>query len=238
MKKDFKMALQDAFEPPAPTQKKEFLKTIPQPEIGTPSFMLSQAGYIPKYVWGISILAFGIALVGAGFLKKDVLWIISALLPFAAVSLVTEHIRSNVYGMSELEMAARFSLKSVILARMGVIGVLHFVLLVFLIPVSAVHNGASVLQTGLYLLVPYLLTITIGLWAIRKMHGMESMYVCMGIGVGVSGVNMFVQNIFPAVYGVKYTLGWGIMLAILLILAVRGLKKNMKQTEEFLWNLS
>ena len=55
-------------------------------------------------------------------MEKDVLWIISALIPFIAMSILTENARSGIYLMAELEMAARFSLKSVILARMEILG--------------------------------------------------------------------------------------------------------------------
>lgn len=96
---------------------------------------------------------------------KDVMWGISALLPFAAVSVVTEQNRFHIFLMSELEMAARFSLKSVVLARMEILGIVHLLVLLFLIPVCARLHGASVFQTGLYLLVPYLLTADAGLWA-------------------------------------------------------------------------
>ena len=90
MDEKLKKALWDAFEPPAPKQKEAFLKRIPQPGISNLSFVLSQAGYIRKYVWGISAVLFGTAFMGAHMFGKDVMWGISALLPFAAVSVVTE----------------------------------------------------------------------------------------------------------------------------------------------------
>jgi hypothetical protein len=237
MKKNFKKALQNAFEPPMPLRKNEFLKTIPQPKTSMISFMLTQAEYLPKHVWWSSTLIGCIALFGAYFLKNDVLGIVSTVIPFAAVSVITENIRSDIYMMSELEMAAQFSLKSVVLARMGILGVLHLILLLFLIPLSSFYNVASVLQTGLYLLVPYLLTITIGLWVTRKVRVIESMYVCIGISACISGINFFVQTIFPIVYEEKYLLNWILILIILIILTIRELKKDIRQTEELIWNL-
>ena len=44
------------------------------------------------------------------------------LLPFVALLAVTEGTRSAVYGMEELELATRFSLKSVLLARLCLVG--------------------------------------------------------------------------------------------------------------------
>ena len=165
MDQELKKALQDAFEAPAPKRKEAFLRSVPQPGISNLSFMISQAGYIRKRVWGISGVLFGVAYLGASVLGQDVMWVISALLPFAAVSVVTEQNRFHIFLMSELEMAARFSLKSVVLARMEILGIVHLLVLLFLIPVCARLHGASVFQTGLYLLVPYLLTADAGLWA-------------------------------------------------------------------------
>lgn len=138
MDQELKKALQDAFEAPAPKRKEAFLRSVPQPGISNLSFMISQAGYIRKRVWGISGVLFGVAYLGACVLGQDVMWVISALLPFAAVSVVSEHHRSYVFQMSELEMAARFSLKSVALARIGILGISHLLLLLFLIPACAV----------------------------------------------------------------------------------------------------
>lgn len=236
MKQDLRRALQNAFEPPAPKRKDVFFRSISQPEISNLSFMVSQAGYIRKYVWGISAVIFGTAFAGTWILEKDVLWVISALLPFAAVSAVAENNRSNTFLMCELEMAARFSLKSVVLARMGILGLVHLLLLIFLIPVCAQYDAMSVFRTGVYLLVPYLLTTTLSLWAARRIQGMESMYVCMGTAVCVSGIHIVIRALFPVFFGENYVMIWVLVLAAVMGAAVKEWKKMIKQTEELAWN--
>lgn len=238
MKPSLKRELQKIFEAPAPTRKEEFLKKIPQTEISNLSFVMAQFGYIPKHVWGIFSFTFGIAIICGFFMEKDVLWIISALIPFIALSVLTENARSGIYLMSELEMSARFSLKSVMLARMGILGVSHMILLMFLIPLCAAHNLATVFQVGLYILVPYMMTVFIGLWATRRIHGMESIYVCMGIAVGVSGINIFVRRIFPIIYEMEYMPIWIIGFVALIMLVAKEMKKSIEQTEELAWSLS
>lgn len=238
MKPNLRKELRKVFEAPTPTRKEEFLKKLPRTEISNLSFVMAQLGYIPKYVWGIFSFTFGIALVYGCFMEKDTLWIISALIPFVALSILTENTRSGIYLMAELEMTARFSLKSVILARMGILGISHLLLLMFLIPVCAVHNLATVFQVGLYVLVPYMLTVFIGLWTTRRVHGMESLYICMGIAVGVSGMNFFARSIFPILYEMEYMTIWIIGFIILIMLVVREMKKSIEQTEELAWSLS
>ena len=71
MKQDLKEELKKAFEPPAPEGRDRFLKSMPRPKISNPAFILSQAVYIRKYVWGISGLIFGIALAGTWTVEKN-----------------------------------------------------------------------------------------------------------------------------------------------------------------------
>lgn len=238
MKPYLKRELKKVFEAPAPTQKEEFLKKIPQIPISNLSFVMAQFGYIPKYVWGIFSFTFGIAIVCGYFMEKDVLWIIAALIPFIALSILTENARSGIYLMAELEMVARFSLKSVILARMEILGASHLLLLIFLIPICAAYNLGNVFQVGLYILVPYMLTVVLGLWVTRRVHGMESMYLCMGITVSVSVLSIFVRRIFPIIYEMECISIWIIGFVFLIALVVKEMKKSIEQTEELAWSLS
>lgn len=238
MNRKLRKALQTAFEPPEPLHEKEFIRQFPQPSVSTVSFVLSQTGYIRPYVWAVSAAVFLIALSGAGLLEKDMLWVISSLIPFIALSFVTENARSDACGMTELEMAARFSLKELTLARMGILGACHFFLLAALIPLSSVYSPATVFQTGLYLLAPYLLTAFTGLWAVRKVRGKEAVYVCMGIAISVSGLNMFAKTIFPFIYTAGYNLHWLLLLLITGISVIVELRKNLRLTEELTWSFS
>lgn len=56
------------------------------------------------------------------------------------------------------------------------------------------------LQTGVYIICPYLLTAFLGLWVIRKAHGKEAVYLCPGIATGVSAGNIIIQQAFPMFY--------------------------------------
>lgn len=236
MKHNMKKALKDAFEAPAPVRKDRFLKTIPQPGISNLYFILSQAGYIQKWTWVLSSVLFVLSFIGACFLDQDILWILSSIIPFAALSVVTENGRPAVYGMAELEMASRFSLKSILLARMGILGAAHLVLLCVLIPLSNINNASTLLQTGVYLLVPYLLTIVSGLWIVRKIHGKEAVFYCMGAAGCVSGLNMFVQSIYPGLFLLGYFHWWTAALFILTACFLFEFYQIIHQTEEAAWN--
>lgn len=76
------------------------------------------------------------------------LWITAALLPFLVPLAVSEGAKSTLYGMEELETASRFSRKSVLLARLCLIGTFHAVLLLALTLLLGGSQGLSLGRTG------------------------------------------------------------------------------------------
>lgn len=238
MNRKMKKALKEAFEVPAPERKREFLRGVPLQKVSIFSFMLSQAGYIRKQVIGLSLFLFVLSLTGACFLELDMLWIISAFMPFIALSAVTENSRSLANGMDELEMSSRFSLRNVVLARMEIMGVLHLILLCLLIPLAYIHSVFTVMQVGVYMLIPYLMTDVVSLWIIRKIRGKEGIYSCVGAAVGISSLySIFREQLINTLY-MNY-FGWLIVAMIVLtILCANEMKIMVRQTEELRWNLS
>lgn len=232
MDRKMKDALKEAFEAPAPTRKREFLRSVPSQRVSIFSFMLAQAGYIRKRALGLSMFLLALSLTGACFLELDMLWVISAFMPFIALSAVTENSRSTTYGMDELEMSSRFSLRNVVLARMGIMGLLHLILLCLLMPLAYAHSMFTDLQVGVYMLIPYLLTDVVSLWTIRNIRGKEGLYSCVGIAVCVSSLHsIFRERLINTLY-MNY-FGWLIVvLIVLIILCIKEMKKMVRQTEE------
>lgn len=133
------------------------------------------------WVWVISALVFVLSTAGAAGLPADAVWVISALMPLLALTVVSESGRSEHYEMAELEMATRFSLRSVVLARLGILGTENLILLGLLLPVWSSRPEGSVVQTGVCVLLPYLMTAFSGLWVVRRIRGCEAVYICAGI---------------------------------------------------------
>ena len=105
-----KELLKQAFSVPAPKKKRTFLRALPKQEVGLGTLILSQAAYIRKWIWAVSFLLFALVAFVAQMAEQDVVWILSAVMPFAALLLILEFAKSSAYGMSELEMSSRFSL--------------------------------------------------------------------------------------------------------------------------------
>lgn len=237
MRKDLKTALKYAFEAPQPVRKRAFIRKLPSTKISTTEFMLIQAAYIRKWFWLLSGFILGIALMGACFLKRDMLWTISSFLPFAALAAVAENVRSVTCNMAELEMASRFSFKSVMLARMGIIGVVHLLLLGLLLPLGHMNSAMTFVETGVFMLLPYLTATVSGLWITRRLRGREGTYACAGLAVLISGINIVVSSSVTSFYHYDYFQKSVIVLLILMALAIWEYKQFIQKTEELSWSL-
>lgn len=237
MNKELKNALKESFKAPAPIRKKEFLRSVQKPSINIFEFVGTQTAYIRKWVWGLSVLIFIVALIGAEYLERDMLWCVSAFMPLLALSVLTESGRSETYGMAEFELSTRFSLKSVILARLLILGVANLALFCLLLPFAHMNNGTSILQTGVYMACPYLFTAFSGLWAVRKVHGKEATYLCTGIAIAVSAGNLLVYQSFPTIYAGQGLIWWIAALIFFGIGTTNQCYQIVKQTEELAWNL-
>jgi len=230
--------LAEAFKAPSPDRKEPFIYSLPRQRISNLKFLLTQAGYIPLWVWGLCCLPFPALLLNACLMAKSTLWILSALTPFVAMSAVAANARSSLCHMAELEMASRFSLKSVVLARLSTMGIAHLSLLILLSPLTCRETGRTLLESGIYLLVPYLLTTFLSLLCSRKIHGSEALYACLGVAVMVSCLSIFLQKKLPVVYQEKYISCWILGLLLLPIPILWEYYKAINQTEELIWNLS
>ncbi len=244
MEKKLKTMLQHAMEAPAPERKQEFLcrirESMDDRQAGQGSrggygrFVAGQVFYIGKWGWCGSFGAFLGALLLGGFSDKNLLWTFSAAAPFLAVVFLAEGLRSEMYGMAELEMTARFSLKSLVLARMGIMGAVHMLLLCLGIAVCYGQGEAPLLHAGVYLTVPYLLTNGAGLYLARKMRGRECMYAILAAAAGVAVLPFGVKLLYQE----ERFIWWMAALPVFAVLAVKEWKKSLEGWEEVTWNLS
>ena len=107
-------------------------------------------------------------------------------------------------------------MKSVVLARMSILGVLDFIILACLVPLCWIGNNFSFIQTGTYIVVPYLLTVNLSLWVTRHIHSREAIYGCMTVAVLVCGINVGLHYMVSVIYTLSY-FGWWLAFAFSLI---------------------
>lgn len=235
MNRYLKQELKKAFAVPLPDprEKARFLRTLPQSSIPMWRFVLTQTAYLRKWVPVLSVLFLLPTLRSNRDMNMDTLWGISALIPFLALLAVTESTRSAVYGMQEFEMSTRFSIKSVLLARMSILGLLDAFVLCALIPFYSAGIRLSLLQTGLYLLVPYLLTANSSLWIARHFHGREALYGCLCVAVFVSMLSCGLRLLADIIYQISF-LHWWLLSAIFLLGKMgQEIHRTVTQTESY-----
>lgn len=239
MNRYLRQEIKKIYEVSVPNQQKkmQFLRELSQPQLTMWQFIFIQIAYLRKWVWILSVLLLFPALAGARYLDPNTVWIVSALVPFLSLLAVTESTRSTIYGMHEFEMSTRFSMKSVILARMSILGFLDLFVLSCLVPLCYISSNISFVQTGVYLLVPYLINTNICLKNLRYFHGKEAFYSCVGITVLVSGSGLGLHRIAHFLYEYSYICWWFILAVFLIWKMIQEVYYTIKQTEELTWNL-
>ena len=170
------------------------------PGISFPEFLRIQAGYIRLRNWFFSLGLFLAVLLfsaenirAAGIDSRQFLGSLSACIPYLALTTIAEGSRSARFGMDELEMHTRFSLHSVICARLFLAGVVNLIVLTALIPFLYTAWGTGPAVTSGILLAPYLLTCTLDLMILRRSRNRNSITLCAAAGSGVSAGCLFLS---------------------------------------------
>lgn len=232
--------LKQIYEGPKPEGKQAFLTEMrvrrengPRwPDIGRGHMLAVQLRYISKGVWALSLVIFFTILWGGRYVEEDLRWTVCAGIPFLGMVMILESFRSMACGMEELELSCRFSLKNVVLARMGILGCGNLLLL---LAFAFFLKGRWVCNV-LYFLFPYLLTSFGCLLATRRCRGREGLYVCAGIAVVVSCLESWINNSCKWMLEAEYTGFWLLAVGIFLALTVREGFHMIEKTEELIWN--
>lgn len=238
MNRKLKKELSECFQAPEPRKKTAFLNKIPMPRANMSSFILTQIFFIRKRIWVVSVLIFAAAVLGAYTIDLNAVWPVSSLVPFLAMEVVTESGKSGACGMEELEQSARFSLKSVVMARFLILGIFNLGIMIFLICVCREAVNIPLMRSVVYLFVPYLLTAFISLRIVRRFRSREGMYGCIVTAVLVGVCNLVIHRISADIHLSGEYACWGIAAVLLALLTGVELYKMLKGTEEYRWNLS
>ena len=189
--------LKEAFAAPEPAGKAAFLHTLRPREVSAPQLLWQQAAYIRMPVWLFSVLIALMAIAGSMLHLEKTVTAMAAAMPFTAAVCVLEARRSQRFGMSELEKATRFSLRSVVLARMILLGILSALLLCICAPVLASVFGGGVLLAGTRILIPYLVTMCLSLAAERSPLGRGNGALTLGIASLLAALVLFFSSYSP-----------------------------------------
>ena len=220
MKNELKDALNIAFYAPEPKNKQEFLKNIRPRQVSTLEMLLQQVRYIRMSVWVVSFAFIAFALIGSWMQLPETDELIPVLMPFLAVVSVLENRRSKRFGMTELEMVTRFSLRSVIFARMIILGAAYLILLFITAPVITFAFGGETLVTAVHMLIPYLITMIISLQVERSILGRKLEYGSISVAALISVSMIWMRNLDAALINhyVQIIRNWGVLIVLILTL--------------------
>ena len=179
--------LKEVFRSPEPEEKEGFLRRLKEqyPEnlrpvaISHGEFLLRQFFYIGKWVWVLSGLTL---LLIAGICYWNPGNYPFALTPLLAGVIFAESGRSFRWKMAELEHAARFSLRSVVSARLFLAGTAVTSGLLIVIWAVQPWLSYSLGRTFLYMMVPYLaaaLSASVYERRRRRDRGLGSVGICI-----------------------------------------------------------
>ena len=218
MKNELKEALNVAFYAPEPRNKQAFLKKLRPREVGMIEMLFQQVRYIRVPVWIMTAAIIVLAILGACMHREETKELIPVMMPFLSVVSVLENNRSRKYGMSELEMVTRFSLRSVIFARMLILGLVFLFMIAITSPILVMAFGGEMLVTAMYMLIPYLVTMTISLqvehsiWGRRLEHGTLAIAMLISVAmVWIRDYDMALVNCY-----MEMVKNWGVLIVLIL----------------------
>lgn len=195
-------------------------------------FLAGQLGYIDKWIWVLS-----------GALLVFIIWCCSqntgnypfAMTPMLAGGMLVETGRSHRWKMDELEYASRFSLRSIVLARMFLIGLIDTAGLLIVIVVVRSYLSYSLFRVFLYMMVPYLMASFLGSVYERKRRrdaGFGSLAICLLSSGAFSAAPFFAEHLYEE----SMTFLWMTAFFLLASSFVANIRGYLKEMEEPVWN--
>jgi hypothetical protein len=225
---------------PQPENKREFFQYLKEQEMmnrrprvmSHGEFLACQLFYIGKWIWML-----------AGSLLLFIIWISYrhpgnypfALTPLLALGILLETSRSYRWKMAEFEHAARFSLRSVILARLFLLGTVNTTGLLIVILIVRPCFSYSLLRVFLYMMVPYLTASLLGS-VYERMHrmdqGLGSTMICILSSAFFAAAPAF----FSWLYEERLTVFWTAALVLITCSLAGNLREWTHNMEEPVWN--
>ncbi len=233
--------LKEIYKAPETKEKNDFFQGIKerglisrQPVIiNHGEFLLRQFFYIGKWIWLLSAV---LLLFILGICHGN-----TGNYPFALTSLLASGIlvetgRSSRWKMAELEYTARFSLKSVMLARMFLVGAVETAGLLAVIWVVRPWFSYSLIRVFLYMMVPYL-TASLSGSLYERRHRADNVWGSLLICLLSSFFFAAAPYCLSSLYEERLVIIWGAGFILLVLSLGASLRRWSFEMEEPVWSL-
>ena len=195
-------------------------------------FLLRQFLYVGKWIWLLSAV---LLLCITGICYGNTGNYPFALTPLLAAGILGETGRSFRWKMAELEYTARFSLRSVMLARMFLVGIVETAGLLVVIWVVRPWFSYSLIRVFLYMMVPYLAASLLGSVYERKNRS-DNSWGSMIICFLSSGLFAAAPYCLSSLYEERFTVIWTVVFILLVFSLVVSMRRWICELEEAVWN--
>ncbi len=237
MNSRIRRTLSEAASTPDYNRKDQFIRayrrTYARTRISTIDIIRNQFGYIRMSVWLISLVALAVAIWGINE-DSEVVFAVSAIMPFVSGIAVFDFLRSGMYEMTELESVTYVSKRGILFARFICIGVAHIALVALLAFIVGKQSSYGCLMTGAMLTIPYLLSSITSMELERTTIGRKNAMGCIIVSAIVSGIMIVLNN--ERWFFAEINQGvWYIAAIVLIIMECIEIKKTFRW-EEYAWN--
>ena len=195
-------------------------------------FLVGQLFYIEKWVWMLSGILMLFIILACSRNTGNYPF---ALTPLLAVGILAETGRSYRWKMAELEYAARFSLRSIVLARMFLVGLIDTAGLLIVTFAVRSYLTYSLIRVFLYMMVPYLLAAFLGSLYERKKRtdaGLGSIVICLLSSAVFAAAPIFMSSLYEE----SLTIIWAAAFILLICCLAVSVREQMREMEEQVWN--
>ena len=233
--RELEKMLAAAYQLPETAKEKQFIRRYEKRTLQIPDILRTEFWYMGRksILSGVILCMIFGAVIKAG--DPEMIWVVSALIPAAAVIPVISLSRSERCGMAELEAASRFSLRFLRLVRMFIVGVFALALLLVLGAILRAFSLFTKIDYMLAVAIPYLAGVYGALLIARKRHGKENVPWIFGICILGGALPSVMKEIRSA--GLFSEAAPAAATAVLFVAVVRECILYVKESENVSWNL-
>jgi len=220
----------------SPRNKEKFIRSIRKNDLSLFKFVLLQCKYMHNNAFlKCFILVILLSLICIKANTNDTLLFVSAGIPLIVLVMIYELETSKIYSVEELEQATRFSLKTLVLSRLLITGIVSFVSVVLISVITIKTKEVSNIQTCVYFFLPYCLTIILCMKILRKYKD-EGIKYCFISAALVSLFFVFIGNV-PVILNILSKTNVSLsLLSISVVMVFFESKKFIVNMEECIWN--
>lgn len=235
--KELKKRIADAYRVECSEKQRCFVGSYQRRELRLRELLLMQLNYLklPYAIILACLFCFFVSAVNGADAKKVLT--MASFLPFLSVLALADLGSSERFGMDELEMSTRLSLRTLKAVRLSLAGIIGVVSILSCACVCRVLFAYSMPFALLLAGFPYLVTSSACMALLRSWHAKENIYGCAVIAAVVSVCSLTAVDRSALEAIAVHRLGCLVLFAAAVSWAAKEMYAYLKNSEEYQWNL-